>query len=349
MSAARRAATLFAGVVTGWLLANALLNWVVNPWGYYEPRLVPPRVVDDRREKLALLRRMQPPPEQLILGSSRMLRFEPARLEARTGLRTFNAAISGAAPVDALAIYRFATEELRLPVRSLLVGVELPAFTGRRRNYGTLAANPQLRRFLPGGTADEERFRAAGLLLNWSQTEDSLTSLAHALGASGPRRLWRDVAEDGFLRRSHHDAKREAPGWRLDRAIAAQIGARYLKNARTAEEAFADLSTFLRVARRRGTTVTLLATPTLEQGREYWRRIGTLGAQEACVERLRTLAAAHSARFVDFSDARAFGGDPGQFYDAVHPTVLNTRRMIDAAFPSPLVARSALRSAFGAR
>src|SRR6187431_1443072 len=88
--AARRSTRLFVGLVTGWVLLTAGMNWLVNPWGLYAPRLLEPRVADDRYRKCDLLRRARPAPEQLVLGSSRTMRFEPRRIEERTGLRTFN-------------------------------------------------------------------------------------------------------------------------------------------------------------------------------------------------------------------------------------------------------------------
>ena len=55
--AARQAAAWFARLLGGGVAAVAALNWLVNPWGLYSPRLVQPRVAALQYEKCATLRR----------------------------------------------------------------------------------------------------------------------------------------------------------------------------------------------------------------------------------------------------------------------------------------------------
>src|SRR5262249_25509091 len=132
---------LFLSAVLGSLAAVAALNWLVNPWALYPPRLVMPRVADGRAAKCFLPRQVQRPPEQLVLGSSKMMRFEPRRLEERTGLRTFNAAVAGASVADYVPFYRFATEEVHAPIRRVLIGIEWQSFSGLERSDDALSAS----------------------------------------------------------------------------------------------------------------------------------------------------------------------------------------------------------------
>lgn len=60
-------------------------------------------VASDRMQKTDLIQRLTAPPEVVILGGSRALRFEPAYIHERTGLTGFNAAVTCARPEDAWA------------------------------------------------------------------------------------------------------------------------------------------------------------------------------------------------------------------------------------------------------
>jgi hypothetical protein len=61
-------------------------------------------IASDRMQKTDLIQRLASPPEVVILGGSRALRFDPAYILERTGLVGFNAAVTGARPEDAWAL-----------------------------------------------------------------------------------------------------------------------------------------------------------------------------------------------------------------------------------------------------
>src|SRR5437870_13106622 len=116
----RSALGVFALVLGLQLGPVAAFNWFVNPFQRYPTRLVGPVVADDHRTKLRLLQRQRP--ELLVLGSSRVQKLEPAYLQLRTGLRVFNLGVANGLPEDDLCFFRYATEGLRLPIRSVILG-----------------------------------------------------------------------------------------------------------------------------------------------------------------------------------------------------------------------------------
>ena len=61
-------------------------------------------IASDRMQKTDLIEKLKAPPEVIILGGSRALRFDPAYLKKRTALTGFNAAVTGARPEDAWAL-----------------------------------------------------------------------------------------------------------------------------------------------------------------------------------------------------------------------------------------------------
>lgn len=87
----------FSWVVIG-LSANlclliAITNYVVNPYSQYSTKVIAPLVQTSRATKVALMQRHDHAPEGLILGSSRVLKVEPAYLRQKLGLEFFNARV----------------------------------------------------------------------------------------------------------------------------------------------------------------------------------------------------------------------------------------------------------------
>lgn len=97
----RRVAVLCVG-----LAILALAGWAALGRGHSTPSVVSARfdIASDRMQKTDLIQRLASPPEVVILGGSRALRFDPAYLQERTGLGGFNAAVTGARPEDAWAL-----------------------------------------------------------------------------------------------------------------------------------------------------------------------------------------------------------------------------------------------------
>jgi hypothetical protein len=333
---ARRFARQFVGLVAACLLLQAGFNYLVNPWGIYAPRLVEARVLDERGQKCALLRQFRPPPAQLVLGSSRVMRFEPAYLEQRTGLRTFNLAVPSAAPVDCLALYRYATEAVKAPVRSVLLGVDTRALFGRDSNFRELAANRELRPFLPARGFHGWDLRGVPLLLNWTQTAHSAAAVRHAFwGAKRTRE--RALAADGLQLWNMQDEERARPGWSLARSVREQLAGDYLDPGEIDlnPDALRELGLFLALTQRQGVRTTVLLTPALDAVHLAWRHSGFAPRERTAAEQVRALCDRYGARFLDLSTVASFDGDPQEFYDGVHPAILNTRRMIDTLLLAP--------------
>jgi hypothetical protein len=85
--------------VAGWATVRHYRSPTITP--LLQARL---DVASDRMQKTDLIQRLTAPPQVIILGGSRALRFDPAYLQKRTGLTGFNAAVTGARPEDAWAL-----------------------------------------------------------------------------------------------------------------------------------------------------------------------------------------------------------------------------------------------------
>src|SRR5438874_936307 len=197
--------------------------------------------------------------------------------------------------------YRFAAETDGAPIRSVLLGIETPAFFGLSGSYPAVAANAALARFLPEWQAPAQQDGSLSLLLSPAQADDAFASLRHALGCRGRGDApWRTLEPDGFQSRTSHDEAREASRWSLERAVRAQLKSGYLDCRDVDEVAFRDYELLLGTLRGRGVRILVLMTPALEAAREYRRRCDWAQREEAATGRIRSLALAYGARFVDF-------------------------------------------------
>jgi hypothetical protein len=332
---ARGFARLFAGLVAFWIVGQASFNWLVNPWGLYRTKLFEARVTDERHQKTALMHQMQPPPNMLIVGSSRMMRVNPMLIAERTGLRPFNAAIPGAYPIDFYVMYRFATEELHAPLEQLLVGVDPLIFFGGEGSYRKIENNAELRRLLPSPSGLSSDIGQLSLLVSPAQSKDGLKSLLHLLRpARRENTLWRVFEPDGWQSRNYQDAKREAGKWDQTAIVEKQLKGWYMNPKKAPTPAtFTDLEALLARAAEQGVRTTVVATPTSARVKEHWRDTGFADQERQIRARLAEIAGRHGARFADYSSVENYGGDPNEFYDTIHPTAVNTRLIVEALFP----------------
>jgi len=105
----------------------ATMNYLVNPRGMHSTTLLRPVVANVRAEKAYLLKHMQPKPQALILGSSRVMKIAPATVERLTRLRTFSAGNLTAYTEDHYVTLRYAVEQAGAQPRLVLLGLELEA------------------------------------------------------------------------------------------------------------------------------------------------------------------------------------------------------------------------------
>jgi hypothetical protein len=100
-----RRVILFVGLGLA-LVGVGLVTWAAFVRGSAAPPVVTAKfdVASDRMQKTDLIQKLKVPPQVIILGGSRALRFDPAYLQQRSGRSAFNAAVTGARPEDAWAL-----------------------------------------------------------------------------------------------------------------------------------------------------------------------------------------------------------------------------------------------------
>lgn len=312
-------ATTFAGCAV-----LALVNFVVNPYGFYPTRFFPALTWSSRLVKTDLLR-AAPRTELLVLGSSRAMNLAPRQLSELSGMPAFNAAVDSARAEDWYAMYAFARRDLSLPLREVVLGIDLEAFHDHVDPDSRLLAAKELRTFLPLPMKLKMAAEAVKGLLGYVSTLDSLRSLRMARSGYPPPPY--ELAPDGMI------SYRVEPVFNpsTDREIEAYEGrfARYSQIDVARERIFEKLLTETSADGVRVRAFITALHPMLIARLRQTRDFDRLHA--LVVEYLRD-AEARFPNFtvVDFTDVAAFGGASAQFRDGAHINDENARRLAAA-------------------
>ena len=113
----------------GMACVTALLNFIVNPYSQYPTHFLEPLVQTSRMQKVALLSKTKNSAEALVLGSSRVMKFEPDYLKSKTGLNFFNGGMNYVRPEDCLAFLRHFRKTTGRDPTELIVGVDVVGFS----------------------------------------------------------------------------------------------------------------------------------------------------------------------------------------------------------------------------
>jgi hypothetical protein len=255
--AARRYLRTFAAVVGIGLIAVALLNYTINPLGLYRDHRSPAGARDQRWVKLEQLQRADPTTQALILGSSRVRGLDPGEVERRFGLKTFNAAVGGGGVEDWLALTRLATDERRLPLRLLIIGVDAGSLIRPHDRIDSPADVPALRRHL---THPWKRWLASRkYLLAPEQTVPSWGLLRRRIFGAGSEEAREFAAEFNAQWRPDGFNPSFPPG--DSAAMIALSRDLFTKYSAPDRANLADFTALIRLARDRHLTVIAFLTP----------------------------------------------------------------------------------------
>ncbi|MCW2950075.1 MAG: hypothetical protein JWN41_1088 [Thermoleophilia bacterium] len=288
----------------------------------------------DRTTKLNLYDGLSKhPPQTVILGSSRMMKFQPSTVEAHTGARTFNAAVSGGTPEDALLFVKLIAQHQPQNFPHLIWGIDIDAFRDKQLRDG-LAQDRRTQQFLPVTRRIANVFAMVGALLERRTLFTSVRSVWHG-GPASQHAANRTYSADGFQQWELHPvAKSRAL---LLRQVAVEM--RQYTEAIFVRDDFTgvrpaptrDFESLVRIANSHGDVPTVMVTPYQPDAYAYLDRYHVDARTREVLALLRRLQHGHGIRFrlADFSELAAFGGDPSEFYDGVHMTTVNTDRAID--------------------
>lgn len=269
-------------------------------------------------------------PEALLFGSSYVMKFQPAYVERLTGLRTFNCGVSMGRPIDSLVQLRHA---LRNGVQPKLV---IAAYHQEAFEPGLAEGTVQLADYLgllteaPPSTALRVIARKLANARIWD-TRASVRNLVR--GAPPYSRSVKDVdsvlLDDGYLIYTRDTLARHQGTFdlaaRIRKAIEATDHQADDPSRAPAKEQLESLRSFVRLAQGAGARVILVLMP---KHPDAWQTTQRLTRQRLD-EELKSLTEPLNIEYHNLVDLDSYHGDPNEFYDAGHQTVVNTRQILN--------------------
>lgn len=315
----------FVAVVLLLFAGGIATNMVVNPRGEFPHQWLPPVPSEDAAYKTYLLDR-QPPPEVLVLGSSRMQKIDPQDIQRSGNLTAFNFAVAGTQPADSLRVYRGLVQRGYHP-KEILVGLDINRIEPHEDEHRTQAAFGPLHEDAAGL---RDQVMAGLRTFTFQYLRDSATSLYFAL--EGPRPIGITFDEDGL---AHFRAWEEAEAngsFDLDKSLAAAIGAGgYLPYGGLDPVQVTALQELTARALANGTTVRMVITPIHARLEQSYGVSGYPQARQAVVDLARSLCQPGVHAF-NYTRVAGFGGLEGGFFDGVHYNAANAARLVEGVY-----------------
>jgi len=275
-----------------------------------------------RTAKARLIEQLTAPPQVVVFGGSRALRFDPAYVQRRTGLSGFNAAVTQGRPEDTWALLnllhtRFPTARFRF-----LWVVHFDGFDPRPISLAILL-NPALAPYFPASLVRSELSRAKA----------SPTGMLQRAAIGIPDKGKLVYAPDGYVISGFFSNATPPPH--------GHVGS-VRKNIRTELQIYRSTPTALypRSVRYLKKDLKLMdalsAAPPVIVAAPFDHRIyaatvhhGWGARHRRLLALLARLRATERFSFLDLSRAPAHGFAPSDFYDGIHLTPQGAQRVID--------------------
>ncbi|MCA9713499.1 MAG: hypothetical protein KC468_02265 [Myxococcales bacterium] len=331
-AAARRGVRLFAWVSGAALSLVLLVNAVVNPTGVFPYELLRPLVNPVRARKVRILARQQGVHfDNVVLGSSRTMKLEPAAVSRWLGGETFNAGVNSGRPEDYFVLLSYMLDQGYRPQRVVL-GVDVEAFHNSApvdsRLLGVAPLAGRLR------WQDRAPAWAEGLKESLSARTfgHSLRAIRYTLTEYPPAREG-TITDHGFEIVRSRDRQIKRGTYDLQAKIDADRG-KYLDRfaGYTGVSAWrvGYFERFLELCAAHRITLYVYITPLHPELVALLRAERDYDARHAEVlALLRAYSDSHGFVFKDMSELSMWGGDPANFYDGAHMRVENHRRVMD--------------------
>ncbi len=272
----------------------------------------------------------QPRPEALIIGSSRIMKLDPELVERMTGLPTFNAGVNTAMTEDYYVLLRYALEHAHLPLKLVIVGVDVDAFHDREPINDYLLQPNLLGSYLQKGEARHATWKRFTTLFNGYQTKLSFVSLWDSL-IHKHKEVYH-FEPNGYLHFDKFEAERATGHYDLDSKIAVTVDQylrRYEGYNRLSAERLDYFERMLRYAREHQLRVLVFLTPAHPKllaaldARHYEER------RKEVLDAVGEICSRYKVPFKDLSRIEQFDGRAANFFDGVHPDETNSAKIVN--------------------
>jgi hypothetical protein len=312
-----------------------LVNWIVDPFDLYGNDYLPPWQQNRYTEKYDLYRAFDPPPEALIIGSSRVGSIDPEAIEQYTGYRTFHWGVPSAGVEAFNAILSLALERDDVDLNLIVIGVDPVSFEAGNPIQKQMLHEPHYTKYFD--ITLKQELDGVIRLITKEQTVNSLKVIFRSMGgevmntaqdhrADGmPLYSSREelIAEGKFDLQSNLDLRLAMYPDQFSCITGSSVISEH--NKRLWEE-------FLSKCTEHGIKVAAF-TPTMHP--RLYDRMEYLGAfpkYEEISSYLKETVEGSGGIYMDFTDLSSFGGDPDEFYDEVHMRRTNGNQMLSRLF-----------------
>lgn len=331
---ARRFVLEFVLVLALILGVVASFNWMVDPLDTFGrgPQQGPGT---DRNVKVHLFRG-EKLPQILLLGSSRMQKYDPSVIRKLTGLRAFNASVAGSNIIDQTAFAGWAAERAANgdgPMPKIVYGIAPEEFRPQPTGLA-LRAYPELARQVHGGSRFFDNLETKWApLIQWGTIKTSVSVIAGTVkGNDFTDKKAPEFRDDGFLMRGQEDSALKDGRTRQSRWDRVQRQHVRFYERRPQRDlpysARARFESLLAIANKAGDTPTIFVLP---MSSALSSTVDPLGRSDMS-DRLRTyltqLQKRYKFQWLDYSDVSSFGGDNTKWYDGAHPMAENASAVL---------------------
>lgn len=323
----RRFTCVFLIVLLGGLATTAAVAVLVDPFRVFGTGRIPTEVVNERVIKPELFLAASPPPQAIILGSSRVYKLDPRCVTELTGLPAFNFGVGNGNAEDWHAIMGFVHDHSRAPLRELMIGIDVDGFDSHSDHRLEIA--PLLGKYVGHGSLSWGE--ATRVLFGQDAFQYGLRSIWFTLRPAG-RGHPNYFGPDGIEFEPERDEQIRRGTYSFEAATAKQ--ARRIK--RLAADSFDRLSpsrvalfqAVIHAARADGAQIDVFVapmSPVLSKARSFSQipqREAELDALLSQLERDGML------RYHRLTEVEDLGRDPVGFYDGAHMTESTATRVL---------------------
>jgi len=302
---------IVAGAVAIAALTTVSLSLLASKPAQTSGAAMPASALTDRALKADLIGRLASPPKVVILGGSRALRFDPAYVQARTGLSGFNAAVPHARPIDEWAFMNLLRQRFPGAVFHALWIIHVDEFD----SWGpspALLTDPTLARFLP-----------PALIADGAGND----------GAPAARAFrFRQIAPDGATISDEFDRWPATPAVlaaRVRRTSETTVAHYATHPPRLSARARRYFQQTLRLFNDQGVAPVIVMAPLQPRYLAAVAHRGWGARHRMVLRYLRSLRGRYAFRLLDLSRLASIGGSPSGFYDGIHLRASTANQVVD--------------------
>lgn len=330
---ARRFVVQVAAVAVLVILAVTAFNYRVDPLG--DTRSTGKDQPREVGVKLDQIDAMSSAPGTVVLGSSIVMKYDPADIEDTLGGTAYNAGISSARPSVIYSIASYLEERFDDDMPNLVIGINNFAFTDGAGDDGFLASEPRLQRQIERSAGAFDQLQRLGANASLHRARSSWTKLRgaedgdpSALGQRGTTRRLFDA--QGFLLRrySTDPAEIERRTTRDINRARATMTRWYEDGANLNGEQVEYLGRTIAIANEHGQRPVVVLVPYNPIATKELAGPAFDAQRAAVLKAVQELQQEHDFDIVDVRDIESIDGSVADFYDASHITSDAARRVI---------------------